>query len=142
MAVLFDFQTPQGVSPLHAFFLRYLVCSRLFFGLIPCLGLAVFFLLADRLLAQRPHISTGESSEQLWISSNPLPDGRQMLMVMDPKIRTLAVYHVDPVEGVLTLRSTRDLTWDLLVPEFNAREPLPGDLKKMLETPVEKGLRP
>jgi len=69
----------------------------------------------------------------LWISTSPLDDGRQVLLVVDPHTRNAAVYHLDGGPGTLTLRSTRNLTWDLLVPEYNGQEPKPGTLKKMLE---------
>jgi hypothetical protein len=69
----------------------------------------------------------------LWVSTAPLDDGRQLLLVIDPEAKNAAVYHVDPATGSLTLRSTRNITWDLLVPEYNAQEPRPGALKKMLE---------
>ena len=35
--------------------------------------------------------------------------------------------------GTLTLKSTRDITWDLMVGDFNSQEPKPSALKKMLE---------
>jgi hypothetical protein len=69
----------------------------------------------------------------LWISTSSLDDGRQVLLVVDPHSRNAAVYHLDGGPGTLTLRSTRNLTWDLLVPEYNGQEPKPGALKKMLE---------
>jgi hypothetical protein len=54
-----------------------------------------------------------------------------------------ALYHVDAVAGTLTLRSTRDIAWDLLVDDFNAQEPKPAALKKMLQVgPVTTPERP
>ena len=73
----------------------------------------------------------------LWISANPLDDGRQLLLVIDPQTKNAAVYHVDAASGSLTLRSTRNIAWDLLVPEYNAQEPRPATLKKMLEVGAE-----
>ena len=72
----------------------------------------------------------------LWISASPLDDGRQLLLIVDPHMKSAAVYHVDGA-GALTLRSTRNITWDLLVPEYNAQEPRPATLKKMLEVGAE-----
>lgn len=72
----------------------------------------------------------------LWISAAPLDDGRQLLLVIDPQMRNAAVYHVDGA-GSMTLRSTRNIAWDLLVPEYNAQEPRPATLKKMLEVNAE-----
>jgi hypothetical protein len=67
--------------------------------------------------------------------STPLDDGRQLLLVLDQEQRTVAVYHLDPATGSLTLKSTRDIRWDLLVGDFNAQEPKPSALQKMLEMP-------
>lgn len=90
------------------------------------------------LLAQRPGIDAGPAG-QLWISATQLDDHRQLLLVIDPQLRNAAVYHVDAPTGALTLKSTRNITWDLMVGDFNAQEPKPSALKKMLETGRENG---
>jgi hypothetical protein len=72
---------------------------------------------------------------QFWTMTTPLDDGRQMLLVLDQQSRCLAIYHVDAVAGTVQLKSTRDLTWDLMIEEFNAQEPRPSSLKKMAEMP-------
>jgi len=69
----------------------------------------------------------------LWISDTPLEDGKRLLIVIDSTSRHAAVYHVDPVTGSMVLRSTRDISWDLRLDEFNAQEPKPTTLRKMLE---------
>jgi hypothetical protein len=85
--------------------------------------------------------ATGAAGEgapsPLWISAAPLDDGRQLVLIIDPQMRNAAVYHVDGTSGSLTLRSTRNIAWDLLVPEYNAQEPRPATLKKMLEVGAE-----
>ncbi|MFM8434300.1 MAG: hypothetical protein ACKOBP_03010, partial [Planctomycetia bacterium] len=63
----------------------------------------------------------------------PLDDTRRLLLVVDPQLKNAAVYHVDAAAGTLTLKSTRDISYDLLVGDFNAQAPKPADLKKMLE---------
>jgi len=82
-----------------------------------------------------PPPGTNESSGPLWTLATPLDDGRQMLLVVDQQNRTMAIYHVDPGTGTLTLKSTRDVRWDLMVEDFNCQEPRPAALKKMLEMP-------
>lgn len=92
-----------------------------------------------RLLAQRPARVAppaglpAASGSTLWISATPLDDTHQLLIVIDPHMRNAAIYHVDGPGGTLTLKSTRDITWDLMVGDFNAQEPKPSALKKMLE---------
>jgi hypothetical protein len=70
----------------------------------------------------------------LWIADSALEDGRRLLLIVDSATRHAAVYHVDAATGTLTLRSTRDLSWDLVFEDFNAQEPKPAALRRMLET--------
>lgn len=84
-----------------------------------------------------PPGSAGDTGQGLWVSATPLDDGRQLLVVIDPAGRNAAVYHVDGHTGSLTLRSTRAIAWDLLVPEYNAQEPRPTALRKLVESGAE-----
>lgn len=69
----------------------------------------------------------------LWASDSPLDDGRRLLIVVDQATRRAAVYHVDSKSGSLTLKSARDISSDLLLDEFNAQDPKPAALRKLLE---------
>jgi len=91
--------------------------------------------------AQRPARPVGDAGPgpQLWISASPIDATRQMLIVIDPHGKNAAIYHVDSAAGTLTLKSTRDISWDLLVGDFNAQEPRPAALKKMLEIGRDQG---
>lgn len=80
-------------------------------------------------------------SGPLWISESRLDDVRRLLVVVDQAGRRAAVYHLDAAAGTLTLRSTRDLSWDLLVEDFNAQEPKPAALRKMLQLPPPEAPR-
>ena len=90
---------------------------------------------AQRAGRSLPGGGAGDQSGPLWTLATPLDDGRQMLLVVDQQNRTMAIYHVDPGSGTLTLKSTRDVRWDLMVEDFNCQEPRPSALKKMLEVP-------
>jgi hypothetical protein len=70
----------------------------------------------------------------LWISDSAIDDGRRLLVVVDPATRHAAIYHLDAATGALALRSTRDITWDLMVDDFNAQEPRPAALKRLIQT--------
>jgi len=106
-----------------------------------CGGIVVAAILGSGgMAAQRagrspPGAGSGDQSGPLWTLATPLDDGRQMLLVVDQQNRTMAIYHVDPASGTLTLKSTRDVRWDLMVEDFNCQEPRPSALKKMLEVP-------
>jgi hypothetical protein len=60
-------------------------------------------------------------------------DARRLLVVVDSATRHAAVYHLDTATGSLQLKSSRDLTWDLLVDDFNAQEPRPAALKRLIQ---------
>lgn len=115
------------------------------------LGLAALAVTAWCLLnagetaAQRPAgRQVADATTGLWISASTMEDGRRLLLVVDPQTRTVAVYHVDAQTGGLALRSTRDITWDLMVGDFNAQAPKPDELRKMLDAvrPVPPGITP
>lgn len=92
-------------------------------------GLLCGLVTAGELAAQRPTTPAGP----LWVSDSPLEDGRRLLIVVDQATRHAAVYHVDPQSGGLTLKTARDISSDLLLDEFNAQEPKPAALRKLLE---------
>lgn len=95
---------------------------------------ALGFWQGGRLVADPAQSSAARDS--LWISESRLDDGRRLLLVVDQGTRHAALYHVDAAVGTLTLKSTRDLTWDLMVGDFNAQEPKPSALQKLLRIPA------
>ncbi|MFM9058085.1 MAG: hypothetical protein ACKOSQ_02970 [Planctomycetaceae bacterium] len=70
----------------------------------------------------------------LWISDSPLDDGRRLVIIVDPATRHAAVYHVDAASGSMTLKSARDVSGDLALDEFNAQEPRPAAIRRMLQS--------
>lgn len=62
-----------------------------------------------------------------------LGDNKQQLTVIDPAMRVVAVYHIDPSKGEITLKSVRNFHWDLQLLEFNTTAPLPQEIRSMLE---------
>lgn len=75
----------------------------------------------------------GEPGDRLWISTMPLDESRHVLIVVDPIQRQVAIYHLDASAGTLSLKSTRDIGPDLQLGEFNAQDPKPSALRKMLD---------
>jgi hypothetical protein len=102
------------------------------------LGVALVVSLSGGVAGQgRAGPATGEG---LWVQAIPQGD-HITLLIADPSARSIAVYQVDPASGSLTLRSSRDLTWDLLLGDFNAQEPTPSVIRGMLERASPPGLR-
>jgi hypothetical protein len=89
---------------------------------------------AGELAAQRA--SAPGAAGPLWISETRLDDTRRLLVVIDEVGRHAAIYHLDATAGTLTLRSTRDISWDLSVGDFNAQEPRPAAIQRMLQLPA------
>ena len=71
------------------------------------------------------------NSELIAVSAN-VRDQYQQLTIIDPKRRTMAVYHTDFATGIPVLRSTRRFEDDLRLDQFNAKEPLPEEIRALL----------
>jgi hypothetical protein len=81
-----------------------------------------------------------EDMKGLFVSTSPIDSGRQMLLVIDPERQVLAVYHIETASGEVSLQSTRALGYDLQLEDFNAKEPKPAAIKKMLR--IESAPKP
>jgi hypothetical protein len=99
------------------------------FGVL--LGAAVVWAVADaRPLAwasQRPGEAMQVGGDLLTMSA--AAGEAQQITIVDPKLRTMTVYHVDNKSGVISLKSVRNITWDMQMVEFNATEPTPRELR-------------
>lgn len=103
---------------------------------------AVLVLLAcgeslPRVLGQRPaspvphHVGAGEG---ITSHSVELPDGRQQITVIDGRNRAIGVYQIDPRSGAISLKSVRNVNWDLQMDEFNSGgNPSPKEIRSLLE---------
>ena len=69
-------------------------------------------------------------TERLEVISLMLLSGVQQIVVVDSQNRSMGIYHIDPAQGKLVLRSVRNLTWDLSMEQFNGQAPLPSDLRQ------------
>ena len=71
------------------------------------------------------------AAKQLQVVSSMLPTGVQQIVVVDDRGRTMAVYHIDPMQGKIQLKSVRNLSWDLRMEQFNGQSPLPSELRQV-----------
>lgn len=82
-------------------------------------------------MAQRSASPQGSGSGE-WIAfQTPLGENQQQLTVLDPATRTLSVYHVDGSSGSVTLKSVRNIHWDMQLLEFNGTSPRPQEIRAM-----------
>lgn len=78
--------------------------------------------------------NTGSSSSfdgQLQVHSSLLATGIEQLVVVDPRTKALAVYHIEPATAKISLKSVRSLVWDLQLEHFNGQAPLPSELRQV-----------
>ena len=83
-----------------------------------------------------------EASGELTTFSTQLDANRQQLTVVDPKARVIAVYHIELGTGQMTLKSVRNIYWDLQIVDFNGTSPSPRDVRNQLETRSALPVRP
>jgi hypothetical protein len=63
----------------------------------------------------------------------PAGDKAQVLAIVDTRQQTLGVYSIDLVSGRISLRSVRNIRWDLQMTDFNSDNPLPKEIRLQLE---------
>lgn len=85
--------------------------------------------------AQRPGVNLPErfAGTDLIALSFDGGEGRQQVTLIDPRSRVMAVYHVDRNSGSLTLKSVRNVHWDLQMEEFNTGNPTPSEIKPLTQ---------
>jgi hypothetical protein len=54
------------------------------------------------------------------------------LAVISAQTRVMGVYEVHPTTGAITLRSVRNITWDLQLDELNTGTPTPKEIRALL----------
>jgi hypothetical protein len=57
----------------------------------------------------------------------------QVLTVIDPRQQTMGVYWIEAGTGKITLRSVRNIRFDLMMMDFNGDNPLPREIRLQLE---------
>ena len=103
-------------------------------GLLVGLGvLAVLTFGFPEASAQRAGPDRASPSAELVALSFDAGDGRQQLTVIDPRTRVMAVYHVDRITGALSLKSVRNVHWDLQIEDFNSANPTPREIRALTE---------
>lgn len=70
---------------------------------------------------------------ELMTSVSPAGENRQLVTMIDPRTRVMAVYLIDGVSGEVSLKSVRAFQWDLQLAEFNGTSPLPREIRSLVE---------
>ena len=64
--------------------------------------------------------------------TSDIPGNHQQVTVIDSKARIMSVYHVQSATGVISLKSVRNISADLMMDEFNTESPLPREIRAIL----------
>jgi len=95
---------------------------------------------AGRGSAERAIAGPGEVANPLALQDTGLftqvtaENGQPLTVtVVDPRQKALAIYHVDRSTGEISLRSVRNVTWDLQMIQYNSGNPLPQDIRNGLQ---------
>jgi hypothetical protein len=87
----------------------------------------------DRTLNQLPPTAVGRPESSLIGLSFAAGEKLQQVTVIDPRKRAMCVYHIDATTGKIELKSVRSLEWDLEMIQFNGVDPLPAEIRSVLE---------
>lgn len=71
------------------------------------------------------------TSDLIALSSD-LAGHHQQVTVIDAKARIMSVYHIEATTGVISLKSVRNISADLMMDEFNTESPLPREIRAIL----------
>lgn len=74
--------------------------------------------------------------DELITSTAMTSDNRQLVTIIDPQTRVMAVYLVDGAGGNVALKCVRNFHWDLQLNEFNGSSPLPREIQSLIEQHV------
>jgi hypothetical protein len=78
-----------------------------------------------------PAPAAAAGSEMIVVPTS-LGDRGQMLTIVDPRQRVFGVYHVELPSGKITLKSVRNIQWDLQMAGFNNEKPTPQEIQSQL----------
>jgi hypothetical protein len=89
---------------------------------------------SDEALAQRvPSAPVAGAAGDLVVLPTAIGEKGQLLTVLDPRQKVLSVYHVEFPSGKIKLLSVRNLSWDLQMTYLNNDNPLPQEIRALLE---------
>ena len=88
-------------------------------------------------LAQR--VSSGNSAELITLTTE-IGEARQQITVIDPQTRVMTVYHIEPSTGAIALKCVRNLHWDFQMEYFNGVNPLPREIRSLVESTANPNL--
>lgn len=89
--------------------------------------------MAQHVPANSPSTLQPACGGELIAVPSPMGDKGQMLTVVDPRQQAIGVYWIEAGTGKITLRSIRNIRFDLMMTDFNSDNPLPREIRLQLE---------
>jgi hypothetical protein len=87
------------------------------------------------LMGQERAPLAGAASSDCLALTLPTGDHRHQLVLIDPRTRVAAVYQIDSNSGKIALKSVRNCSFDLQLLEYNGEDPLPREIRALLDQP-------
>lgn len=81
-----------------------------------------------------PEALLTELDSPIVVRTWDVPAG-QMVLVIEPVRRVMGAYLVKSDSGLIELKSVRRFEWDFRMEQFNASDPLPQQVRDMVEQP-------
>ncbi len=96
-------------------------------------GLVCGISLWGRSSTVRAQRSPNATSGDLRIVQSESTGGGQHLVVVDTGEKVMGSYFVDGETGEIILKSVRNIRWDLMMEEFNGKQPSPREIRALLD---------
>jgi hypothetical protein len=103
------------------------------FGAVAAVGLSLLVVGVSEVAGVGASPAVVGAGMDLITLATPVGDQRQQLTLIDARTRVIGVYHVDNATGEIALKSVRNFSSDLQMSEFNTANPLPHEVRSILE---------
>jgi len=64
---------------------------------------------------------------------SPSHESMQQITLINSNTQMMSVYHIDKNTGRISLKSVRNIYWDMQMDELNAERPSPREIRNMLQ---------
>lgn len=108
-------------------------CVGLFLGAVLSLGLVGMRDSRPAAWGQFPDRARATSSGSELVSFAWDSGNHEHVAVLDPQTRVMSIYEVSRTTGAITLKSVRNIGWDLQLEEFNSTNPTPREIRALVE---------
>jgi len=83
--------------------------------------------------AQPKTAPAATAGTELIVVSTSVGEKCLMLTVVDPRQQVISVYHIETATGKISLKSVRNIQWDMKITDLNNENPLPRDIRSLLD---------